>query len=258
MNPIFVIASVVLKEMVRRKDVYVLFFLTGLICIGAASINFFDEAETSGYLKEICLFLIWISTLVMAVTSAARQLPQERELRTIYPLLAKPVSRADVILGKFAGCWAACGITVLVFYGFYALLSMGKAGSLDPVVTFQAAWMHWMALGVITSMALLGSVVFAAPSSNATICFTALGTIFVLGRHLGKLAADMAEPTGTILSWLYFIMPHLEWYDLRVLLVQSQAPVEWLPWLLATPYALAYTAVFLFTTWRVFKKMSLD
>src|SRR6266581_4858728 len=82
------IAGVVFKELYRRKDFYVLFILTALITISMGSVNFFGEANTARYLKEICLLLIWIASLIIAVTTTARQIPAERESRTIFPLLA--------------------------------------------------------------------------------------------------------------------------------------------------------------------------
>jgi len=258
MNSILAIAAVVLKEMIRRKDAYVLFFLTGLISLGAAAVNVFDDPAVVGHVKEICLLLIWVSSLVIAISTAARQLPQEREQRTIYPLLAKPVTRGQVVLGKFAGCWAAAGLSLAVFYGFFAALALAKSGEFESGTFIQAVWLHWLALGVITAMALLGSVVFAAPSSNATICFVAVTTILLLGRHLGKVAAQLAEPLDRVVYFAYFLIPHLEWYDVRDLLVHHQPAIDWLPWLMATPYALGYMALFLHLAWLVFRKMPLD
>ena len=75
------------------------------------------------YLKEICLLLIWVSSLVICITTAARQIPAEWENRTIFPLLAKPVTRWHVVVGKFAGCWFACGIALVVFYLFFGIVS---------------------------------------------------------------------------------------------------------------------------------------
>ena len=57
----------------------------------------------------------------MAVGTTARQIPAERENRTIFPLLAKPVTRAQVVAGKFLGCWLACGMALVVFYLFLRL-----------------------------------------------------------------------------------------------------------------------------------------
>jgi ABC-type transport system involved in multi-copper enzyme maturation permease subunit len=103
MSKIFCIAGVVVKELYRRKDFYVLFVLTALITLLLGSISFFDDSNIVRYVKEICLLLIWISTLVIAIITAARQIPAERENRTIFPLLAKPVTRAHVLVGKFLG-----------------------------------------------------------------------------------------------------------------------------------------------------------
>jgi ABC-type transport system involved in multi-copper enzyme maturation permease subunit len=93
MNNVIALAGVVIKELYRRKDFYVLFVMTALIALVLGSMRFFDNAEIVRFLKEICLMLIWLSMLVIAITTAARQIPAERESRTILPLLAKPVSR---------------------------------------------------------------------------------------------------------------------------------------------------------------------
>ena len=116
MNIVLALSGVVVKELYRRKDFYVLFIMTAVITLVMGSINFFGDAKIARYLKEICLLLIWISALVIAIVTTARQIPAERENRTIFPLLAKPVSRAQVVAGKFAGCWLASGVALLVFY----------------------------------------------------------------------------------------------------------------------------------------------
>src|SRR5438874_10356856 len=97
MNTVLALAQVVIKELYRRKDFYVLFVLTAVITLLLGSVNFFHDDKIVRYLKEICLLLIWISALVVAIGTAARQIPAERESRTIFPLLAKPVTRAHVI-----------------------------------------------------------------------------------------------------------------------------------------------------------------
>ena len=73
--PVQAIAGVVIRELYRRKDFYVLFVLTALITLVLGSVNFFNEDKVVRYLKEICLFLIWVSSLVIAITTAARQIP---------------------------------------------------------------------------------------------------------------------------------------------------------------------------------------
>ncbi len=258
MSSIFAIAHVVLLEMIRRKDIYVLFFLTALVTLGAASVNVFDDPAVIGYVKELCLLLMWICGLVITISCTARQIPQEREQRTIFPLLAKPVTRAEVILGKFAGCWAAAGISLLAFYLLFAVVTLAKSTEMEWATYMQALWLHWMALGVVAALVMLGSVVFAAPSSNSTICFIAIAGILLLGRHLNKVSAQLAEPLGSIVQIIYFVIPHLEWYDVRGKLIHAQPHIDWLPWLGATLYAVSYMAFFLYLAWLRFRKMPFD
>jgi hypothetical protein len=79
MKNIFAVAGIVIKELYRRKDFYVLFILTILICVIMGSVNIFNDNQIIRYLKELCLLLIWISSLVIAITTTARQIPAERE-----------------------------------------------------------------------------------------------------------------------------------------------------------------------------------
>src|SRR6476469_1228043 len=57
LNNIQAVAGVVVKELYRRKDFYVLFILTALITLALGSAKFFGEAQSVRYLKEICLLL---------------------------------------------------------------------------------------------------------------------------------------------------------------------------------------------------------
>src|SRR5262245_3291859 len=214
MNKILAVAGVVIKELYRRKDFYVLFILTALITLVLGSVRFFDDQHIVRFLKEACLLLVWASTLVIAVTTAARQLPAERENRTIFPLLAKPISRWQVLVGKFWGCWLATGIALLVFYAFFAVISGSREHFVPVGNYFQALWLHWQALGIVSSMVILGSVLLT-PTANATIIFIISTGILFVGQYLHRLAEPMPEPSRSLLSALYFIIPHLEFFDIR-------------------------------------------
>src|ERR1041384_4207278 len=201
------IASVVIKELYRRKDFYVLFVLTALITLLLGSMTLFNDPNIVRYVKEICLLLIWISALVISIITAARQIPAERESRTIFPLLAKPVTRAHVVVGKFVGCWLACGLALIVFYLFFGVVSGSRENHWPLIQYLQALWLQWIMLGVVVALVLLGSVVFTAPSSNATICFIVVTGILLLGRYLNVVALREPEPLRSVVYTLYFLIP---------------------------------------------------
>ncbi len=257
MNNVFALAGVVIKEMYRRKDFYVLFFLTALITLLLGSVKLFNDDRIVRYLKDVCLLLIWISSLVIAITTTARKIPAERESRTIFPLLAKPVGRGELIVGKFLGCWLACGMALIVFYFFFGVITASREHAWPWVSYFQAIWLHWICLGIIVALALLGSIVFAAPSSNATICFIAVLGILFAGGHLNGVAIEMRGARGAIVYAIYYLIPHLEWYDVRDLIVHDWGRIDWLAWGGATIYGLLYSGFLLAAAWLTFRRRTL-
>jgi ABC-type transport system involved in multi-copper enzyme maturation permease subunit len=258
MNTVFALAGVVIKELYRRKDFYVLFIMTAALTLLLGFVNFFHDAKIVRYLKEICLLLIWVSALVIAIATTARQIPAERENRTIFPLLAKPVTRAQVVLGKFAGCWLACGFALLVFYIFFGIISGSRENHWPLLQWLQALWLQWLMLAVVVALVLLGSVVFSAPSSNATICFILVIGILLLGRYLNQVALREPEPLRSLIYTLYFLIPHLEWYDIRQFVIYDRNLIGWFSCGLATLYAAVYSAFLLFSTWLVFRRKALN
>ena len=252
------IAGIVIKEMYRRKDFYVLFILTALITLVVGSVNFFNEENIVRLLKETCLQLIWISSIVIAVTTAARQIPAERENRTIFPLLAKPVTRPQLVLGKFLGCWLACGLTLGVFYVFFVIVSGAREHSWPLVTYFQMLAMHWWFLGILTAFTLLGSVLFAAPSSNITITMVLTAGIFLIARKLNVLALGQPEPMQSLIYALYFVVPQLQLFDVRDYVIHGWGIIPWLPWLGAFVYAAVYSAAFLALTCLAFRRKALN
>src|SRR3989454_2016800 len=149
MNTILAMSGVVIKELYRRKDFYVLFVLTAVITLLLASVSFFNDAKIVRYLKEVVLLLIWVSALVIAIVTTARQIPAERENRTIFPLLAKPVTRGQFIVGKFVGCWLASGLALVMFYLFFGVVSGAREHQWLVVNYLQALWMQWAMLGIV-------------------------------------------------------------------------------------------------------------
>jgi ABC-type transport system involved in multi-copper enzyme maturation permease subunit len=256
-NNIFAIAGVVIKEMYRRKDFYVLLVLVVVITVMLGSVSFFNDEHIVRYLKDGCLLLVWLSSLVIAITTAARQIPAERESRTIFPLLAKPVGRGEFVAGKFLGCWLACGMALVAFYFFFGMVSASREHTLPIVAYLQAMWLHWMCLGIVVALVILGSVIFTAPSSNATICFIIVLGIMFAGGHLNGIAVQMRGFRGAAVYAIYYAIPHLEWYDVRDLIIHNWGHIDWLACGGATIYAILYMGMLLGCAWLIFRRRTM-
>jgi len=128
-----------------------------------------------------------------------------------------------------------------------------------PLLNYlQAFLLQWVMLGVVTAMVLLGSIIFSAPSANVTICFIVVAGILFLGRHLNVIALHHTGPLRNVIYTIYFLIPHLELFDVRERLVGGWGLVNWPDCALATLYGAAYTGLFLLLTWLAFRRKSLN
>ena len=120
-------------ELWRRNDVFALLVLAVALMVPLSLSSPFGAAGASRYLDEAALLLIWGFSLVIALGTGSRLFPPEFESRTIYPLLAKPISRGALLLGKYAGAVAASWSALLLFYALFAGSVLLRGGSFSSV-----------------------------------------------------------------------------------------------------------------------------
>jgi ABC-type Na+ efflux pump permease subunit len=121
-----------LLESVRQKVLNVL-LIFAIVLVGC-SVSISDLAtpglDAAGifdaqikWVKDAGFFAISIFGFAIALLSTAQLIPQELHNRTIYTILAKPVRRAEFLLGKFLG-------VVLLLSLCVALMSLAFAATL--------------------------------------------------------------------------------------------------------------------------------
>ena len=123
-------------------------------------------------------------------------------------------------------------------------------------IYFQAWSLHCVMLGVVIGLTLLGSLVLSSVAANITLSVVVTAGILFIGRHLNKVAAQMGEIPGALVSGLYYAIPHLELFDVRDLIVHNWPLIGWGIWGIAVLYALAYAALLVFASWLVFRRKS--
>ena len=115
------IAKGVLVESTRRRELYVIVLMACLLIGFVMTLDFFGLEGLTKFHREVALKVMGVSTALAVIVLAARQLPREIENRTIYPLLARPISRLDFLLGKLLGVLLAgmfCfGLFMAVYVG---------------------------------------------------------------------------------------------------------------------------------------------
>ena len=250
------LATLAVLELYRRKDLVVVGLLSVCILGPLALFAPFGVHGASRYMNELALLLIWIFSGVIALSVAARLFPPEFENRTIFPLLAKPVGRGTLLLGKYLGaCVASCSV-LAVFYLIYGLLTGLRQGGWFPEVLIQAFVLHIGFVLIVTALGLLGSLILTA-SANLTLCGMLIAGMLFYGQRLPALAATQSAPTNVILTVLNGIGPHLEFFDLRQRVVHEWGAVGWSVCFAALAYAVVYVSLCLLLASRLFRRRKL-
>ena len=241
MRNIFILAGGVLKELVRRKDIYLIFALLLIILFYSGSLSFGGESNFQRYFKEVGISFTYIFSVIIAITFASRQIPQETETKSVYHILARPVSRIEFITGKFFGVFFVSMASFSIFYAVYIISLLLRKDFSTPAILFIEGYiLHACLLSFFTSVTILFSL-FLSVASNAVI---------MLILYFGTNWFGATFPA-------YIYLPHPELFDIRDKIIHSwdMVPVNIMYFL--TLYALVYTALFLFTGYAVFRRRNL-
>jgi len=116
---VFAITTNTLTELTRLKVFYIL-LIFALLLIGSsvfmARLTFQQEFQI---LKDVSLGAMSIFTSLLAIIATARLIPQDIEDRTVYTILAKPVTRIEYIVGKLTGVLLLLSISMLVMSAMF-------------------------------------------------------------------------------------------------------------------------------------------
>jgi ABC-type transport system involved in multi-copper enzyme maturation permease subunit len=117
----------VVLESVRRKDLWVVAILGFLIVSAAGALGFFGIEGLEIFAKDLAVTVLGMFSTIVAVLTSSRMLPDEIRQRTLYPLLARPISRFDLLIGKLLGSILVSWIAFLMLAGLTAaaLVSFG-------------------------------------------------------------------------------------------------------------------------------------
>jgi len=213
MNKALVISLNTFKENLRDKVLYNLLFF-GLLLIGCSVVlGSLTIGEQAKIIKDIGLAGIHVFGLLIAIFVGIGLVSKEVEKRTIYTILAKPVTRYQFLLGRYFGLAITLCINASVMVaGFFGVLML--SGIVPDLGLLEAISLIFMELLVIEAVTVMFST-FTTPTLSATFTLA----IFIIG-HLAtdlKALSDKLQnglPT-LILRGLYYLLPNLEFFNIR-------------------------------------------
>ncbi len=242
-------------ESVRRKDIYVAVILCVLLFGTATTIGSFGVKGLEIFFKDVALTIIGLLSTVIAILFSARQIAEEVSRRTVYPLLARPISRGDLLFGKFLGAYALSVFALLLFAGVCALCLAVYSIPLGTVF-LQYLLLRAFALGVLCALTIMLSL-FMTPQATTTIAMlVAVGSSTFAGA-IKLLYPGSEGMKQNILAGVYYVVPQLNLFDMgkKVSYGWSAVPLWAIGFLFL--YAVMYCALFLFIGALRFKRQAL-
>jgi ABC-type transport system involved in multi-copper enzyme maturation permease subunit len=245
------IAGITFKEAKRDRILYLLFFFAAVGIVASRVLAVLTVGDRIKIIKDVGLASISIFGVLMAILIGTGLVYKEIDKKTIYTLLAKPLHRAEFILGKFLGLVLTlfvmtAAMTVIFLAIVYAHTLKVETGLLVAVVYI------FLELVLITAVAILFSS-FSTPI---------LSSLFALGFYLiGHLSWGLElilkkmqpGPGRSLVRALFLILPDLENFNFRTEVVHGLPIPPGIP-LSAFFYGICYTAFILGLAVLIFRR----
>ena len=220
---VWLLARAVWLEALRRKDPWVIALLMAVYLMVAVAVRIVrggTKTEAQFIFNLGLTFAFWLPAVLSALM-AAREIPSEIEAGTLFPLLAKPVRRGEVILGKFAAS-AGVGLGTLAMFVFFAWLVSPWLAEYRLGLFLQCVALQMLALLILTALTVCVTV--WAPSAVALML--GLGWYFGSGALMAALIDRVAPNARGVVAWVCAYFPNFSLYDLSNRFTQAGPPLS--------------------------------
>jgi Cu-processing system permease protein len=263
----FAVALSVFRESVRDRVFYNLLLFAVLLVGASVLVGQITAGQDLKIIKDLGLSATSLFGLFIAVFVGIGLVWKEVERRSAYSLIAKPVRRAHLVLGKYLGLAFTLLVNVLVMAAvLYVVLAYMRlvtpdnvraawdAPAIDPAL-LEAFLLIYVQLLVVTAIALFFST-FSSPMLSAALTFG----LYTIGHFNADLKHFDAVITSGPLVWLlrafYYLLPNLAPFNIGDLVVHGQ-PVAPGFILLTIAYGIVYIGFLLAASAWIFSRRDL-
>lgn len=256
MGKILLVARYTFLEMVRHKVLYAFVFFAFFILGLGVAITQMTIGEPLDIISDIGLGTIEIFSTIIAIFMGITIIQKEISLRTLHPLLARPLTRPQYILGKFFGMplLTLVGIFFMTIILWVMLYFYG--GPERMTAYLPSLYTIFLQTALVVSVAVLCSS-FVEPAVGAmfTISFYLIGaTSYNLVYLINKQSSDLLK---NIVNFLRYILPDFSHFNIKDNLVYGRG-LENISLSFATLYAAAGILIVLAVAVIAFNKKDLS
>lgn len=272
---ILAIAAATWTELVRLKVFYFLVIFALLVIGNSFFLARFSFEEEFQMLKDIALGAMSIFSSLLAILATATLLPKDIEDRTIYTILAKPVSRTEYLLGKLAGVFLLLSLSVALMGAVFAVVLFFRTeaqlhsaaiemaqlppaestAALDRIraAGYDPALLAGGAVILVKAWLLAALTLFISTFATSTIftTITAFAVYFIghlqaTARDYWMASTDSGFITQSLLAIVALIFPDLQAFNLvDDIVVGAAVPLSllWKTLALGAAYIAVYTTL---------------
>ena len=247
---VFTIANNGFQEVIRDRILYFIGFFSLLLILAQRIIPEIAAGTHEKILLDFGIGAIAILSVIVAIFVGTALINKEIEKRTLLMLIPKPISRAELILGKHLGLTAVLGVTIAIMMAIYlAMLSLSNISYPTGALIVTGIYLL-IELALIVAVAIL----FGVFTSSILATLLSFG-VYLMGHfsedlvELGKLSKNASIESLT--TSLYLVLPNLSRLNLKNEAVYGLLPstTELISHAL---YGLLYTALLLIISMMIF------
>ena len=187
---IYAIALTAFREAIRDRILFAVLGLAAASVFLGLGLGGISASGAVRVLVDHGLVTTSLLANLVAIFLGANFLYKELELRTLYVLLARPVSRHELVLGKYAGILLTVTVVVSLTASLVLGLAITTAAEESPAALARAtAWAPWLSQLLITRGARLAALV-AVP--------VALGSVALVPRLRRALTLGAVVPAAVL------------------------------------------------------------
>jgi ABC-type transport system involved in multi-copper enzyme maturation permease subunit len=251
MQSVMAVAKNTFRETIRDKILYNLVFFALLLMGSSVLLGTLTIGEQARIVKDLGLAAINLVAIIIAIFLGVGLVSREIERRTIYTILARPITRIQFVLGRYIGLAGIVTVNIVIMFAMF-LATIWLSGFPTHAALFQAVQLILVESLVVIAIALLFSTF-----SSATLSASMTIGLYIVG-HLTSDLKVIAEKSASqvakaVMTGLYYMCPNLEVLNIKgqaasgvSLAIETQV--------LATGYGVLYAGLLLLAACLIFQR----
>lgn len=237
MDSLIAISILTFKEGIKQRVLFGISAASVVLLIVGVLISGFFMRDVGKILVDFSLSIASVGGLLIPIFIGINMLAGDIEKRTIFTILAQPVSRWHYVLGKFLGLSLLTFVVVMVL-SVFGLFSILAAKAMYGAIYFKkfsiasyftGAFFSYWGINVLLAIVVLWS---SLTTSSFLAMLLTLAT-YLIGHTLDDIVAFVnsnapnnatEEMIRSVVTYLQYGVPNLSAFDLKLPAAHGQIP----------------------------------